>query len=45
MLGLAYTKLANLSFLRQLFGRRHALHTLYLYALRGLSIYAYVSTP
>jgi hypothetical protein len=45
VLGLAYTKLAHLSFLRQLFGRRHALHTLYLYALRALVIYAYVRTP
>jgi hypothetical protein len=45
VLGLAYMKLAHLSFLRQLFGRRHALHTLYLYALRGLVIYAYVRTP
>ena len=43
VLGLAYTKLAHPSFLRQLFGRRHPLHTLYLYALRGLVIYAYVS--
>ena len=43
VLGLAYMKLAHLSFLRHLFGRRHALHTLYMYALRGLVIYAYVS--
>ena len=42
VLGLAYTKLAHPSFLRQLFGRRHLLHTLYLYGLRALILYAYV---
>ena len=42
VLGMGYMKLAHLNFLRQLFGRRHLLHTLYLYGLRALILYAYV---